>query len=125
MTPTAELITLRDTTHLDELLADSGRVPVLVFKHSTSCGTSFQARDELLAHVSRASDGVRYLEVTVQDDRPLSKAVTERLGVRHQTPQAILVRDGEAVWTASHFHVTADAVARAVSDLWPKEPARD
>jgi bacillithiol system protein YtxJ len=125
VTPTAELVTLRDTTHLDELLADSGRVPVLVFKHSASCGTSFQARDELLAHVSRAGDGVRYLEITVQDDRRLSKAVTERLGVRHQTPQAILVRDGEAVWTASHFRVTADAVARAVSDLRAQEPARD
>ena len=125
MTPTAELVTLRDTTHLDELLADSGRVPVLVFKHSASCGTSFEARDELMAHVSLASDGVRYLEVTVQDDRGLSNAVTERLGVRHQTPQAILVRDGVAVWAASHFRITADAVARAVSDLGPQEIARD
>jgi bacillithiol system protein YtxJ len=125
VTPTAALVTLRDMTHLDELLADSGRVPVLVFKHSTSCGTSFEARDELLTHVSRASDGIRYLEVTVQDDRGLSNAVTERLGVRHQTPQAILVRDGEAVWTASHFRVTAAAVARAVSDLGPQEPAQD
>lgn len=125
MTPAAELVTLRDTTHLDELLAESGRVPVLVFKHSASCGTSFEARDELLAHVSRASDGVRYMEITVQDDRGLSNAVTERLGVRHQTPQAILVRDGMAVWTASHFHVTADAVACAVRDLEPQASARD
>jgi bacillithiol system protein YtxJ len=53
--------------------------------------------------------------VTVQTHRDVSNAVSARLGVRHETPQALLVRDGRVVWAASHFRVTADAVQRALT----------
>jgi bacillithiol system protein YtxJ len=35
--------------------------------------------------------------------------------VRHESPQAILLRDGKPVWKASHFRITAGALAQA---LW-------
>ena len=44
---------------------------------------------------------------TVQTHRPVSDAAAERLGLRHETPQAILVRDGKVIWNASHFRITA------------------
>ena len=53
--------------------------------------------------------------VTVQTHRDVSNAVATRLGVRHETPQALLVRDGQVIWTASHFRVTAQAVAAALA----------
>jgi len=52
--------------------------------------------------------------VTVQTHREISNAVTARLGIRHETPQALLIRDRRVVWSASHFRVTADAVAKAL-----------
>jgi bacillithiol system protein YtxJ len=42
--------------------------------------------------------------------------VSARLGVRHETPQALLIRDRRVVWSASHFRVTADAVAKAIEE---------
>jgi bacillithiol system protein YtxJ len=33
--------------------------------------------------------------------------VSERLGIRHETPQAILLRDGKVIWNGSHFRITA------------------
>jgi bacillithiol system protein YtxJ len=44
--------------------------------------------------------------ITVQSHRSLAAEVAARLGVRHETPQAILLRDGRAVWNASHFRIT-------------------
>src|SRR5262245_3041735 len=97
------LTAVRDADHLDELLAESNELPLLLFKHSECCGTSFEALDEILAHASHRPTGarrsVRYAMVTVQDDRALSNAIAQRFGVRHETPQVLLVRNGQVVWT--------------------------
>jgi thioredoxin 1 len=53
--------------------------------------------------------------ITVQTHRPLSDAAATRLGIRHETPQALLLRDGKVVWNASHFSITASALDRATS----------
>jgi bacillithiol system protein YtxJ len=37
-------------------------------------------------------------------------------GVRHQSPQAILLRDGRAVWNGSHGGITAEALERALAE---------
>ncbi|MEE3181603.1 MAG: monothiol bacilliredoxin BrxC family protein, partial [Planctomycetota bacterium] len=49
----------------------------------------------------------------VVEDRPVSLELAERLGVLHQSPQAILVRDGQAVWNDSHEGVTSAALKDA------------
>ena len=70
--------------------------------------------DELVAHLDERPADVTYAMVTVQTHRNVSNAVTSRLGVRHATPQALLVREGRVVWSASHFRVTAAAMAEAI-----------
>jgi bacillithiol system protein YtxJ len=107
---------LRRLEDIETLLVESASRPVLLLKHSYSCGTSAQALDELLAHVDeRDAHDVRFAMVTVQTDRSVSNAIASRLGIRHETPQALLLRDGKVVWQASHFRVTADAIAEAIS----------
>jgi bacillithiol system protein YtxJ len=100
---------------LDQLVAESIDRPVLLFKHSRSCGTSAQAFDELLDHLSgpRLKDATHAV-ITVQTHRDVSTAAAARLGIRHETPQALLLRDGRVVWSASHFRVTAAAIAAAL-----------
>jgi bacillithiol system protein YtxJ len=110
-----DLKPLRHLNDLDQLLDDSAHRPVLLFKHSYSCGTSAEALDELMAHLDdhRRQD-TDYAVVTVQTHREISNAVSTRLGIRHETPQALLIRDRRVLWSASHFRVTADAVAKAL-----------
>ena len=139
---------LRPLEHIDELqrlLAESQSRPVLLFKHSYTCGVSLEALDELLAHLRdrgrkgsapfetasapqpygsatqphgsarRSHDSPpQYAMVTVQTHRAVSNAIAQKLGVRHETPQALLVKDGRVVWSASHFRVTAAAVDDAI-----------
>ncbi len=47
----------------------------------------------------------------------LKRAVAERTGVAHESPQVIVVRDGRVAWSAAHFAITAGAVAQAVREL--------
>jgi monothiol bacilliredoxin len=111
---------LRPLEHVDELhrlLVESESRPVLLFKHSYTCGVSMEALDELLAHLNdRGPKGFfpEYAMVTVQTHRAVSNAIAQKLGVRHETPQALLVKNGRVVWSASHFRVTAAAVDDAI-----------
>jgi bacillithiol system protein YtxJ len=99
---------------LDTLLATSSDRPLLLFKHSAACGTSAEALDALIDHLDQDLLEARYAIVTVQTHRELSHAVATRLGVRHETPQALLIWQGRVVWSASHFRVTAEAVRAAI-----------
>src|SRR3954462_12973799 len=96
-----KLMTLKRIDELEQFLAESSDRPVVLFKHSYSCGISAEALDELVAHLDARPPDARYAMVTVQTHRDVSNAVASRLGVRHETPQAIVVRGGKAVWTAS------------------------
>ena len=115
-----DLTRLEHIDELDRLLSESHSRPLLVFKHSYTCGISAEALDELIDHLNNdfnapGSPDPRYAIVTVQTHRDVSNAVTRRLGVRHETPQALLIKNGRVVWAASHFRVTGEAVKKALT----------
>ena len=97
------LTTLDGLEKLDQLLTASERRPLVLFKHSYTCGASAEALDELVTHLNTGPSDALYAMVTVQTHRDVSNAVTRKLGIRHETPQALLIRDGRVVWSASHF----------------------
>jgi bacillithiol system protein YtxJ len=112
---------MNNVTHLSDLdmleaaIAESRERPVLLFKHSRTCGISCEALDELHAHLrDGGSGGASYKMITVQSHRRVSDHVAERLGVRHETPQAIVIRDGQSIWNASHFRITADELGKVL-----------
>ena len=110
-----KLNTLADIAALDAAIAESRERPVLLFKHSRHCGISCEALDELNTHLEEAGHRASYNLITVQSHRHVSDEASARLGIRHETPQAILLRDGQPVWKASHFKITADALTRALA----------
>lgn len=97
---------------LEAVWSASQVAPVILFKHSQSCGVSLMARELL------AEEGVPapVHEIVVQRSRDLSQAVTERLGIRHESPQVFVVARGAAVWHSSHAGVTAARVSRAFNE---------
>ena len=110
-----DLTPLTDIQSLDAAIAESRERPVLLFKHSRYCGVSCEALDELNAHIeSQGASSAAYKMITVQTHRSVSDAAAELLGLRHQTPQAILLRDGKVVWNASHFSITAAKLDQAL-----------
>jgi bacillithiol system protein YtxJ len=99
---------MRPVTSLEALesLLESGET-ALVFKHSTRCPISARALLEVKRFTSARPDVPVYL-LKVIEDRPVSLRLAERIGVRHESPQAILLRGGRAVWHGSHDRVTVD-----------------
>jgi len=107
-----QFTSINDTRSLDELLAQSHTAPVVLFKHSLTCPISSAAYEEM----ARLKTPPRVGLVVVQRARDVSREVERRTGVRHESPQAFVFRNGEAVWSASHWDVTADAVGRVLRE---------
>jgi bacillithiol system protein YtxJ len=93
---------------LDKLITDSSTNPGVIFKHSNACGISASAYREM----EKLEGQVNLLEV--QSARDVSRELADMTGIRHETPQVIVFKDGKAVWNASHFDVKAGAVLKAL-----------
>lgn len=91
----------------------SAKVPTFVFKKSPRCPVSFAAEDEWRDFLkSHAVSAMAVAEIDVVNERPLARGLTELLGIRHESPQALLFRAGAVVWHDSHATLTAEAFAQ-------------
>jgi bacillithiol system protein YtxJ len=104
-----------DVDALDDWIPRAG--PVLLFLHDPRCPTSRAAYGEV------ARLGGEVALVDVRRSGAVAAAIAARTGVRHESPQLILLRDGRAAWAASHRAITAGAAARARRPPSPRRRA--
>lgn len=90
--------------------------PMVVFKHSATCSISIDVKRQYDAFVA-ANPDVPTRVVVVQTERPLSNALEQVTQVRHESPQALLVRDGRVLWHASHRRITAASLEQALQSV--------
>ena len=102
---------LANEASLDEAF---GAPIFLILKHSPICPISGGARIEVENFVADHPDVPTGL-IDVIEDRPLSQAVAARTGVQHESPQALLLKDGEVAWHESHWRITAPRLAEALA----------
>ncbi len=107
---------LTTSDELEAAISSSFERPVIIFKHSFTCGISAEAHEELLGLLSNGVSGHWYL-VDVRTSRPLSMAIAERFGIRHESPQLMLIVAGQVRWSGSHYRVTSAAVQAALAGL--------
>ncbi|MBL8186822.1 MAG: bacillithiol system redox-active protein YtxJ [Acidobacteria bacterium] len=107
---------LTSTSALAEAIQSSKHQPVLFFKHSLTCGISQRAFGEFERYLQSPESGkVQNYLVVVQTAREVSNELARVLSVEHESPQAILVSAGQAVWNDSHLALKSDALKMAVS----------
>lgn len=93
--------------------------PFFLFKHSDTCGMSWQAQEEVLLAIGDAAWDTPVYVVSVQRARAISNEIARRLRVHHASPQLLLVLDGDVRWQASHMAITVNAMRKAVAALVP------
>ena len=105
---------LVDQDGAEALIASTSRA--WVFKHSSTCGISAAAQDEVERYLGAHPDQ-RLGRVIVQSHRGLSNWLAQRLGYTHQSPQLFLVQGGKVLWAASHYSITAEAMEAAAKQV--------
>ena len=118
------LVELRNVESLDRFLELSKRSPVVIFKHSETCGISDRAYREMLDLAWRAShrsniDGQTAIPigiVAIQTCPEVSNEIEARTSVDHESPQVLVIADRKVVWSTSHGGVRAEAIEGAVRE---------
>jgi bacillithiol system protein YtxJ len=105
----ANFINVDSIDRLDRLFEESFQRPVVLLKHSVTCGISAGVYRE----VGYVTGEVNV--VVIQTHRDLSNAIASRTGIRHESPQALVLRNGKPVYHASHYDIEADQIEENLS----------
>lgn len=84
--------------------------PLLIMKYSMTCVSSISAIKEYRALETTLP---KYL-VVVQTCREVSNVIAADLGVRHESPQLLILNEGRAVWQATHYKIKKSPVIQAI-----------
>ncbi len=93
----------------ESILRESGEKTVFILKHSISCPGSARAKRHIDALMETNPDIDIHLLI-VQEQRELSRRLAERLEVKHESPQLLIIKNGQAAHVLNHGAITTDAV---------------
>jgi bacillithiol system protein YtxJ len=101
-------VLITDAFALEAQFHASRTSPVILFQHDPWCGISAAAHEAL----ATLPMSVSLIDVARQPS--LSRLIADRTGVQHESPQVLVLRDGVAVWSASHRAISAETVAQVL-----------
>ena len=104
-------IELQTEAQLEEIRERSASRPQLIFKHSTRCSTSQWVKSRLERSEQPAAIDFYFLDLIRY--RPVSNKVADTFMIRHESPQVLLIRNGQCVYEESHMGITMDDVVGA------------
>ena len=96
---------LASPTDLDLLREASFQTPQVIFKHSSRCATSGLAMGRL-----QRQEGLQFHLVDVIHNRDLSNKIADDFRVWHESPQVLVIHNGECTYDESHLGIRADEI---------------
>lgn len=97
---------LTDLAQLNEIVQESKEKPVLIFKHSTRCIISRTALKQFENEFDLEEKVDAYF-LDLLEHRAISNEIASRFGVHHQSPQLLLIKEGNSVYDVSHDGIDA------------------
>lgn len=109
-----EWIKLTEQNQLDHIVEESKSAPVLIFKHSRSCSISRASLDRLERNWKIEGYAKAYF-LDLLSYRNISNEIADRFGVPHESPQVLIIQQGEAVYDSSHFDINYKDIERQLA----------
>ncbi|MEJ5993048.1 bacillithiol system redox-active protein YtxJ [Pedobacter sp. Du54] len=105
-------INLSDLAQLNAIKNDENYN--LIFKHSTRCSISLMVKKRFELDWDALPEGINLYFLDLISNRDISAAVAEVFQVHHESPQLLLIKNGECVLDASHGDISAEEVVEMV-----------
>ena len=106
---------LTQAAQLEQIVKDSHQKPVVIFKHSVRCGISAMAKFNLEKDWDFTTENLDFYYLDIFAYRPISNLIAEKLGVVHQSPQLIVLKNGVPVFDTSHHLVNVGSIKQAIT----------
>ena len=101
---------LSSLDQLEEINKDSFHSVQAIFKHSTSCPISHMAKSRVESTWNLDEIKPFYLDLLAHRD--VSNRIAEKWEVQHESPQIILIKNGEAIFNESHLDINLESISR-------------
>jgi len=101
---------LIDISQLNEIEVASNTRPVVIFKHSTRCGISRMVLNQFEANADFDEEAIDLYYLDLLRYREISNAIAERFGVYHQSPQMLIIKNGQVVHHSSHSDIVPSTI---------------
>ena len=102
-------IDITTEAQLDEIKEQSKQQPVVIFKHSTRCSISSMAKSRL--EREKPVDNVAFYYLDLIRYRPISNKVAEVFQVHHESPQVLIIKNGDCIYDESHNGISMQYIA--------------
>ncbi len=97
---------LTDIGQLETIKQESDQAPILLFKHSTTCSISAMALSRLERNYDQTKVGnLKPYYLDLKAFRDISNEIEDQFNVEHESPQAIIISKGKAIYDASHYEI--------------------
>ena len=106
-------IPLQTETQLEDIKARSSGRPQLIFKHSTRCSTSAVVKGRL--DRAEKPEAIDFYYLDLISYRPVSNKVADLFRIDHESPQVLLIRDGQCIYDESHMGITMAEIVDAAA----------
>ena len=103
-------IALEREGQVEEIAEISANTPVLIFKHSTTCGISRMALKQFEKEYDLGKKQIEPYFLDLKQYKTLSNLVASHFGVHHESPQVLMIKNGNAVYNESHGGISVGAV---------------
>lgn len=101
-------ISLQDEQQLEEIKEKSKSRPQLIYKHSVRCGVSSVVKSRL--EKAKLPADIDYYYLDIIHFRAVSNKIAEEFKVYHESPQVLMIKNGECVYEESHMGIRADEI---------------
>ncbi len=98
---------------LEAIKKRSNEKPQVIFKHSTRCSISSMAKGRLERSTAPDSIDFNYLDLIAH--RNISAKIAEMFSVEHESPQILIIKNGECVYDESHNAISMDEIVEAIA----------
>lgn len=105
-------IELSAQEQLKDISAKSYDKPQVIFKHSTRCSISSMAKNRLERETAVPEADFYYLDLIAH--RNISQQVAEVYHVHHESPQVLLIKNGECIYDESHMGISMSEIAEQI-----------
>ncbi|MCQ0110813.1 bacillithiol system redox-active protein YtxJ [Zhouia amylolytica] len=95
---------------IENLVEESYKMPIAVFKHSTRCGISRMVLNSFEKQYGLKKEDAQLYFLDLLRFRDISDALANRFHIRHESPQLLVIKEGQIVHHASHGSINASAI---------------
>ncbi|OGS69850.1 MAG: hypothetical protein A3F91_00075 [Flavobacteria bacterium RIFCSPLOWO2_12_FULL_35_11] len=105
-------VPLNDEAQLSAIIKISSAKPVLIFKHSTRCGISRMVLKNFESDYDIPETEMDLYFLDLLNYRALSQDISTKFNVMHQSPQVLVIKNGEVIYHDSHDYITIEAIKK-------------